>query len=510
MKTVMKKILNLGLTCVLLLVVSSCDKGFDDLNTNRVDPIAIDQVFLLNNAIINTTFPGGTLVYEIGIVQQIISPNSGVLTGANYNQDNRNSTNNLWVSYYRNVIKHTRDLLNQIKDKPERANLASMARLIQAYAFLVLTDTYGDIPYSEGGKGYTDQVVFPKYDAQQDIYPALIQEIAQATAALSNSARTEPGEVLYGGNIDRWRRLGYSLMLRAGMRLSRANAGLAQQTVQAAFQGGVMQSNDDNYVVRHDNNFTNGIGNTLNATEANNYYLVSSFVDYLKNNDDPRLGAIAVRYVGATSGPQQTPALASVDPAVQIGMPMGHDNNTIVGVASGLGLASFYDFSQADRRRVVKRNAPMFMVTHAQTQLLLAEAASRGWISGDVATFYNAGVRAHMEQMALYDPGSAIEASAIDAYLAAKPYDAANALNQINTQYWVASFLNGPEAWANFRRSGFPALTKNPFPSQDISGDFIRRLTYPSSEIAVNGENINAAIARQGPDNLDTRVWWDK
>jgi hypothetical protein len=271
-----------------------------------------------------------------------------------------------------------------------------------------------------------------------------------------------------------------------------------------------MQTNDDNFVIRHDNNYTNGFGNTLNGTEANNYYLVDAFVNYLKDSGDPRLRAIAVRYVGATSGPQQTPALASTDPAVQVGMPMGHDNNTIVGVAANLGLASFYDFTQADRRRVVKRDAPMYMLTHAQTQLLLAEAASRGWVNGSAATFYEAGVRAHMEQMAGYDPGSAIASADIDAWLAANPYDAANALEQINSQYWVASFLNGPEAWANFRRSGFPALTPNPFPGPDISGDFIRRLTYPSSEIAVNSENVNAAIARMGPDNLDTRVWWDK
>ncbi len=510
MKTVMKNIFNLGLTFVLLFVVSSCDQGFDEMNTNPVDPTEIDQVFILNNAILGTSFPGGPLVYDIGIVQQIISPNSGVLTGANYNQDNRNSTDDMWVDYYRDVIKHTRDLLNQIKDNPDRSNLASMARLIQAYAFMVLTDTYGDIPYTEGGKGFTEQVTFPKYDAQQDIYPALIQEITQATAALDNSKRTEPGEVLYAGNIDRWRRLGYSLLLRAGMRLTRANAGLAQQTVTAAFNGGVSQSNDDNFVVRHDNNFTNGIGNTLNATEANNYYLVDAFVNYMKDRNDPRLSAIAVRYVGATSGPQQTPALASTNAAVQIGMPMGHDNNTIVAVAANQGLASFYDFSQADRRRVVKRNAPMFLLTHAQTQLLLAEAAVRGWIGGDAATFYNAGVRAHMEQMALYDPASAIASGDIDTYLAANPFDAGNALSQIGSEYWVASFLNGPEAWSNFRRTGFPALTPNPFPSQDISGDFIRRLTYPSSEIAVNKANLDVAIARQGPDDLDTRVWWDK
>ncbi len=94
--------------------------------------------------------------------------------------------------------------------------------------------------------------------------------------------------------------------------------------------------------------------------------------------------------------------------------------------------------------------------------------------------------------------------------MAANPLDPSKALEQINTQYWVASFLNGPEAWANFRRSGFPALTPNPFPGKAITGTFIRRLTYPNSEISVNSTNVKEAIGRQGADNLDTKVWWDK
>lgn len=494
-----------------LLFFFSCDEGFDELNTNEVDPTAIDPAFILNNAVIGLSFSGGgPLLYDIGIVQHIISPNSGVITGANYNQDNRNATEDMWIDYYQTVIKHTRDLIAQVEEQPERSNLMHMARIIQAYAFMVLTDTYGDIPYSEGGKGFTDQVVFPAYDAQQDIYPALVQELQSAVAGLSASGTTEVSEVLYGGDIDKWKRLGNSLLLRAGMRLSKVDAGQAQQIAAAAFQAGTMQSNDDNFVIRHDNNYQNGFGSTLNGTEANNFYLVATFVDYLQENDDPRLGAIAVRYVGAKSGPEQTSERASTDPEVQIGMPMGNDNNSAVTAATNAGLASFYDFTQADRSRVVKVNAPMYLATYAQTQLLLAEAAQRGWVNGDAAEFFENGIRAHMEQMADYDPASTIAEDDIDAYLAANPYDGNNAMEQINTQYWVASFLNGPEAFANFRRSGYPELTPNPFPSQDLTSEpFIRRLTYPSSELGVNTDNVNAAIARMGPDILDTRVWWD-
>lgn len=501
------KYINLSLICWLFAV--SCDDSFDEINTNSVDPTQIDQVFILNSAIIGASYSNGPLIYEMGIVQQIITPNSGVLTGANYNQDNRNATENMWNDYFVSVIRDTRDLINQVEGEPQRVNLVNMARIIQAFAFMVLTDTYGDIPYNEGGKGFTEQVVFPTYDAQENIYPALIQELTQATSALNPGAPTESGEVLYGGDISKWRKLGYSLLLRAGMRLSKIDPGLAQQTIQAAFQGGVMESNDDNFVIRHDNNYNNAHGSTLNGTEANNFFLAAPFVTFLRESNDPRLSAIAVTYVGALSGPEQSQDRASSDPSIQVGMPMGHDNNSIVGVADGLGLSSFYEFAQVDRTRIAKVNGPMFLLTYAQTQLLLAEAAFRGWVSGSAAAFFEEGVRAHMEQMALHDERSTIPEAEIIDYLAANPFDEANALEQINTQYWVASFFNGPEAFANFRRSGFPDLAPNPFPAQDITSNFIRRLTYPSQEIAVNVDNINAAISRQGPDVLDTRIWWD-
>jgi hypothetical protein len=514
MDQIMKKILKYGfLLGVLLMFHTSCDKDFDEINTSKTGATAIDPVFQLNNAVINTSFPGASLVYEIGIVQQIISPNSGVLTGANYNQDNRASTQALWQGYYRNVIRNTRDVIARTQDVPNRSNLYNMARILQAYAFMVLTDSYGDIPYTEGGNGYIDQVFFPEYDAQEDIYPQIIQELADASAALDPAGSIEAADILYGGDVVKWRKFGNSILLRAGMRLSKVEATTAQQIAAQAFSAGVIMANADNAVMRHDNNYTNPVGNTLNSTEAANYYMPEPFVNHLKANNDPRLVSIAVRYVGAKSGPEQVPARASFDPDDQIGMPMGHDNATIVPVAASLGLASFYEFTQIDRLRMAGRTAPVFFVTAAQTQLLLAEAKQRGWITTATTAqeFYHNGIRAHMEQLASYGASSAVATADIDAYIAAHPLaaDNATAFQQINDEYWIASFLNGPEAFANFRRSGYPDLPPNPFPGKDISGDFIRRLTYPNSEISVNSDNVNLAIARMGADDLDTRVWWD-
>lgn len=510
----MKKIILSTVLIALLTGISSCDKGFDDLNINPTAATSLNPVFTFNNAMINTAFPASTLVFEEPIVQQMFSPNSGVLAGGNYNADNRGTGGQngaIWQGYYQNVVRYLVDVINQTNSDPKRSNLYNMARIWKAYTFMVLTDTYGDIPYSEAGIGYLKGNVSPKYDTQQSIYDDLIKELSEATAALDATKPTEAGEVTYGGDIAKWKRAGNSILLRVGMRLSKVNPTLAQSTVQKAVAGGLMGANTDNLTVRNDANYKNPVGNIVNSTEAANYYLTGYFVDYLKKTADPRLQSIAVRYVGAKSGPEQTAAKAVRDPAQQIGMPLGFNNGTIVDRAKADNLASFYDYSQLDRTRLGRFDAPTYLVTYAQTQLLLAEAAQRGWVTtGTAADFYAAGITAHMLQLGSTDANSVIAPTAITAYLAANPYVAGKGLEQINTQYWVASFLNGPEAFANFRRSGFPALTPNPYPGKEIKGNFINRLSYPDTEISVNTANRQAAIDRQGPDNLDSRVWWDK
>lgn len=506
------KTLKYSALILMVMVTAACDNGYDELNTSKVAALSIDPAYQLNNVILNINgggFAGGSqLIYDLGAVQQIISPNSGVLTGANYNQDNRGATQTLWQAYYRTCVRNTVDIMNRTRDDADRANLYNMARILNSYVFIVLTDEYGDIPYTEAGKGYVDVNFFPSYDAQEDIYLDIISELSAAAAALNPDVRIETADVLYGGDVVKWRKFANSLLLRVGMRLSKVDATRAEQTVSGISLSELILTNDDNAVIRHDANYQNGMGTTLNGTEGANFYLAEPFVDHLKNTSDPRLVSIAVRYEGATSGPTQQPAIATFDPDDQIGMPMGHDNSTIGAVATDLGLASFYDFSQVDRRRMTKLTAPYFMVTAAQTQLLLAEARHRGWITaGAAAEYFEAGVRAHMEQMALYDAASEVSSEDIDTYIANNPFDAANAFEQINTQYWIASFLNGPEVFANYRRSGYPVLESNPYPGKEV--DFIRRLTYPVSEGSVNEANLQEAIARMGPDVLDTRVWWD-
>ncbi|UBM57339.1 SusD/RagB family nutrient-binding outer membrane lipoprotein [Marinilongibacter aquaticus] len=503
------KILKYSLILTSFLLFSSCDKGFDEMNVNKTAVTSIDPAFILNQAIISSSFVTTAAIYDMGVVQQLVTPNSGFIAGANFNIDNRLRTQEPWQNYYQNVIRNTTDVIEKTSGDAERNNLLQMARIVQAFTFMILTDEYGEIPYFEGGKGYLEQLVRPKYDAQEDIYKDLINELKEATAALNASGKIESVDVMYNGDVEKWRKFGNAVLLRAGMHLTEVDPALAQSTVQAALSGGLMSSNADNFVIRHDPNYLNPIGNMLNATEANNFYLTDVFVDALKSKSDPRLQSIAVRYVGADSGPQQTADRGVTDPEMQVGMPLGYDNNGIETVADEAGLKSFYAYSQIDRNRMVRTFAPVFLVTYGQSQLLLAEAAVRGWVSGDAAEYYRNGIEAHMFQMEEYNENSAIAAADIEAYLDAHPLGQ-NQLAEIGEQYWIASFLNGPEAFANFRRTGFPQLAPNPYPGKDISGDFINRLTYPNSEISVNSDNVKAAIARQGDDNLDTKVWWDK
>ena len=514
----MKTKLNYTLALLLSLsLLSGCDEGFTELNTNQVNPTALASPLVLNRGIINTTYLDGfgtlgMLTYNFGIVQQIITPYGSSLSGGNYDQVNNGNTPLVWTNMYRNVLKQLVAVLEQSKSDPLQINTYNAARIWKAYVFMILTDTYGDVPYFEAGQGYTTEIITPKYDAQQAIYKDILKELEEASAALTTAQAAITTDILYGGDVAKWKKLGYSLMLRAAMRHTKVDPATAQAYVTKAVTGGVFGSNADNSVIRHTAIWNNHIANHLGAREKTNFYLAAPFVDYLKANNDPRLPVFAVRYVGAKGGQEQITARATSDPKLQIGMPMGYNDVTISAapVLAQNGVASLWDFSQVNLNTVLKLDAPEFHITYAQTQLLLAEAAVRGWVSGSAADYYTRGVRANLEQMAAYGPAATIPEAGIKAYLDSQPFVASRGLEQINTQYWVASFLDGTEAWGNFRRSGFPALKKNPYPGSEVKGDFIRRLIYPDSEIVVNSGNLNEAIKRQGPNTLDTRVWWDK
>lgn len=536
----MKKNLKISLLALSFFFVAACDDGFDELNTSKSGAISLDPVFVLNNAIINSS-PSSSHVYEEAIVQQWFSTNTGVLEAGNFNKVNVNNTPLNWNNYYQNVIRYTADVLDVTSEDPERANLYHMARIVQANAFMILTDTYGDIPYSEAGGGYTEQLFFPVYETQQSIYPKIIDELTQAVAALGAGGKVETGDALFAGDIAKWKKFGNSLLLRAGMHLTKADAAKAAATVTAAVGGdpaaNLIVVNANNAVVRHDANFVNGFGNTVNGTEAANFYLAEPFVNALKGTPgnvgnttvlDPRLASIAIRYAGARSGGDQTAnsfANGDKNPLNQYGTPIGSTDadadasGALLPAGGAYGdpaaprTGNRFSYSQVDRNRMVKRTSPLFIVSAAQTNLLLAEAAMRGFAglsAADASNFFKAGIVAHMEQMESFDPGSKVAAADITTYVSGPEGTLANgslaeALPQIGYQYWVASFLHGPEAWANLRRINYPALAPNPNSGSQVPGGFIQRLTYPDAERLVNTSNV--PLTRE-QDLLSLKVWW--
>nr|WP_295929540.1 SusD/RagB family nutrient-binding outer membrane lipoprotein [uncultured Dyadobacter sp.] len=507
----MKKAIQIFISGLSITMMLSCDSGFDKMNINPIALTAVDPAYQLNTTIVNSAPVYGNLSYETTIVKQMITPFSGQGSAANFNQDNRGVTSGNWNTFYRTIIKELADVTGKTRDDANRTNLYNMARIWKAYAFMILTDTYGNIPYNEAGLGFLSGNTTPAYDNQEAIYNDILNELEAASKGLDASKPAVASDVLYGGDVAKWKKLGNSLLLRAAMRLAKINPTKAAEYVAKATAGGVMTSNQDNAVIRHTASFSNPVGSSLNGGQSAFYYLDEEFVTYLATNADPRLASIAVRYVGAQSGADQVEAKANRSVGVQIGMPQGYDNTTISADVAAKKLASLWDYSQLDRTRMAALNAPSFLVTYAQTQLLLAEAVVRKWATGDAAALYAEGIKAHMQQFGMYGAATAIGEVAINAYVAAHPLHAGKELEEINTQYWVASFLIGPEAFANFRRSGFPALKPNPYPGSDLKNEpFIRRLTYTDAELNVNHYNVQKAIATQGPDLLDTRVWWDK
>lgn len=504
-------------TLLGLIIFAGCDAGFNEMNVDDTAADGLEPMMIMNNQIQLTPSSGiyGHLLYDMAIVQQIVAPYGQTLAGGNLNQDNQTE----WVITYwdddYSIVSEVVGVIEDTRDNEAYHNVHQKARIWRAFMGLLITDTVGDAPFSEAGLAYHEEILEPVYDPQQSIYETALEELLQATQALDSNRPVESTDILYAGDITRWKRFGYSLLLRYGMRLSEIAPQLAEQYVRAAYEGGVMQSNDDNAVIMRDSNYNFSLAGTFTGGERYNFYLTDVFVDHLKVTDDPRLGSFAVRYVGAaTIGDQDNRINRSTDPDDQIGLALGHDQSTINNQVQEDNIESMYGYSQVDRDRMVRQQAPDVLITYAQTQLLLAEAAERGWVPGSGETYFSEGVRAHMEQMELHHPDMAIPENEIEDYVSAQSqqYLSGNPYEHIHTQYWIAGFIITPrEVFSNWRRTGYPELDPNPYPNKDISGDFIRRRPYLDRELSVNTESVQAAIENQGwsGNNLDERVWWD-
>lgn len=529
----MKK--NLLYILIGIWLCAGCDHGFEDMNKNP-ESVTGDEFnfrYLFTTAQLRTATCGDngidnwrSNIYHCELFVQHLSSliaNSGSWQGDKYfynSSDNAALWNRTFAysNVHSNAGKLIVDVIENVKGKDEYHNLHQMARIWRVFIFHRLTDLYGDIPYSEACRGYYDQNFTPRYDPQQEIYADMLNELAQAAEAFDNSKpAVGTVDIVFQGDHAKWRRFAYSMMLRLGMRLSKVDAAKAQEWTQKAFQGGVMQSNSDNCFIQMTDRsganqaLINGDSWTLSDKAKADGKLSEVFVDYLKTNNDPRL-----RYVSAIYENPDDALTPITDPARQKGMPNGYDRAGIAAHPSwDAGSAALeHQYSSINRDVLGQFDGPMMFLTCAEVRLLLAEACVRGWISGDAATYYAEGVTAAMKNLATYQASAVISDAEIAAYLAQAPFvgtsDAEKALEQINTQFWASTLLNGYEAFANWRRSGYPRLTPVNFPGNDTNGVIPRRCKYPESELVYNEISYREAVARQGADSFTTRVWWDK
>ncbi len=480
-----------------LLVSSACDDGFAEMNVDPNRPVQVD----LNNKLTAViTYISGEryenwraqLIYQ-SVMMQHQATTAGYWAGDKYTW-NKVYASSLWDRYYGNVIKSVEDMLVQADAEEQPADVKAIVQILRVFAFSRLTDLYGDIPYSEAGHGFTDAILKPKYDAQSAIYADMLMQLETAAGSLSDGTSTlASGDVMFNGDKGKWRRFAYSMMLRLGFRLVNVDAAASQSWVTKAINGGVMESNDDIAFTYHDSNTRNGLSAVWLADRSGR--MSDTFVDLMKSTVDPRLPVLSQRRSDGST------AIADLK-----GLPNGLSSALLLELT---GEENTDAYAEPNMGNLGADGAPMFFQTYGEVEFLLAEAAVRGWGDGDAAGHYEKGVAADMMRLSLYGNGIDITAAQIAAYLALNPYDAVNAMEQLGTQYWIATIYNEYETFSNWRRTGFPTLVPVNFPGNVTGGTIPRRLSYSTSEQSTNTDNYNAAVAAQGPDELTTRVWWD-
>lgn len=494
------------LLAIISIVASSCTKDLKDLNVNPNSPTSISPGPLMTYVELETAQQcdrRSSVGFCMMFVQQTASLLTDDLEGDKYLKSINEGE--LFDFTYQTITPELSSLLAMTRDNPDQSNDYWMAMIWRVLVYSRLTDVYGDIPYSEAGKGYTNQIYKPAYDNQQNIYTSMLQELDSAAQELDPSKATMGNaDIVYNGNISQWKKLAYSLMLRLGMHLSKVAPNTAQQWVQKALAGGVILDNSDNCFINQLNVYNQPQANPIsfffkkfNILSLGDIKISNTFLNYLNQTQDPRLSV----YCSLPNGDN--------NPADQKGLPNGYDAQSIAGYPGGADLSIYSTFNA---NYILPLGAPTFLVTAAEDQLLLSEAIARGWISGNANTYYDNAVEASMNQMSLY--GATISPLQTSAYLALNPYPIGGTLDQqieaIANQYWVSTFMDGYASYDNWRRTGYPLLTPVNYTGNASNGTIPRRLAYPQDEYSVNGSNVQAAIQQQGPDNYTTRVWWDK
>ena len=471
----MKRI-HLLITCVsfAVLAFSSCKKfdGSENIDPNRPSKASGTQLIASAQRSLPDMSSSPFGVHYPQHLSNTTFPDNSRYTTINFN----------FYGWYTGPLMDLETVLNSPLNANEGpiANQMAVAKILKAYIFWFLTDRWGDIPFSEALKG-RDHFT-PKYDRQQDIYNGLFKLLDEANAAIVTGTGTAiRNDIMYNGDMVKWKKLANTIRMLMALRLSKVDPTKGASEFNTALNNGIMTSNSDNFAYPHLADRDNeNFWHTQMVRMGRLWYAVSKpLVDTMLASSDPRLPVFADR----------------------------NSSGNYVGLAYGLTTTVSPNTVSLLGSTLRQQNAPVYLVTYAQALFARAEAAKLGWITGGDATAktnYEAAIQASIAQWT----GST---ATVSAFLNQPRivYDPANAIKQIATQRWVHLFLHGYEAWAEWRRTGFPLLVAAP----GANGNRIpRREAYPTIERSNNTANYNAAVAAfpyGGADDLNTRVWWD-
>ena len=537
-------------------ISSSCsDSYMEDLNTDKSKANSIDPNAQLTTAELQTYGDLGMVEiyrnYLYAFTQQLMGCWNTTNYGGRHTVDN-NEMGRIWTSFYPKAIKNLTDAIHRSAEDENRKNINAILRIYRVYMMSVITDIYGDAPYSEAGLGYLKEIYNPKYDTQEDIYNDFFTELKDAASALDAANDRITGDVIYNGDVAKWIKLANSLRLRYAMRISDVAPEKARKEFEDALtsEGGVLTSGSDDALIKYmdisfsfgQDSYTDYRGNALsqllfgNDPANNPSYLCSTFFNQLYNTKDPRTFMIARFYYdglmsqtspdnridltdeitgkGIAMNPCQ-PGAFSYDP-----WPQGYDSDMMKEIAKtnpSVETTMARETEPKLANNFLRGDNPGVVMTCAEVNLLLAEASLKKWnTGGTVEGFYSKGVRAAMDFLADNYGYDRISDNDFNAYIAdnGTGHTEQQAKAAINIQAWILHFTNPAECWANVRRSGYPRL-KSPAEygfGQNLTGgnDIPVRLCYPTLESSYNKPGYDEALKRMGgKDSWNTHVWWD-
>lgn len=562
----MKKKLYIMLLSALTLggTFTSCsDNHMESVNTDDTKSPTINPNAQLTTALLQTYGDFGLMdtyrSYITGFTQYFAGGwNVSFYAGA-VNPDN-DQMRLIWDQYYSVGIKNLVDAIHNSKDMP---NTNAALRIHRVYLMSILTDTYGDIPCSEAGLGFIEGISNPKYDKQEDIYNWFFAELKDCVSQLGTGSDRISGDVTsLNGDTDLWKKYANSLILRFAMRISDVNPVLAQQEfegVLASESGYIGNSNENAYVKYLDAPFTlydgsrdldfraNALSEILYGQDPTSpTFVCSTLYNMLKDNNDPRLLKICRNYINTTRSETKPEGCFDVTDDM-----VAWENAGGTGVQANDPGAAWWDqwptvpatseiptlqqlvnnypdkgYDQSNYPARMTRpflalafeqpNCPGILITSAEVEFLLAEAATKGWaVQGDAESHYEAGIRAAMQLLNdCYDIVGKISETDINDYIAANPLGD-NPKEQINKEAYILHLTNPAEAWANLRRSDYPVLQDRAkfgnFTYTCVDGFKTPvRLKYPNLEAKYNSVNYKEAIERLGgTDDWHKRMWWD-